>query len=89
MNNKEFYNTLHQVFTDGRKIWDELSEQIGFVPKGKTQPCFRINGKLISSNQLFDSRYCIKMLPQQNRVIVLEHIIDLFYVLEPIWLFDV
>jgi len=86
MNNKEFYNTLHQVFTDGRKIWDELSEQVGFVPKGKTQPYFRINGKLISRNQLFDSRYCIKMLPQQNRLIEREPIIDLFEGLEPNWL---
>lgn len=86
MNTNKFYNTLHQVFTDGRKIWDEISEQVGFVPKNKTQPYFRINGVLVSRNQLFDSRYCIKMLPKQNRLIEREPIIDLFEGLEPNWL---
>jgi hypothetical protein len=56
---------------------DEVKKQVGFVPKGKTQPYFKIKGKLVSRNQLFDNRYCIKILPK-NRVNNNDLILKLF-----------
>lgn len=88
MNNNEYYNTLYEVFTNGKEIWDECSRQTGFVPKGKTQPYFKINGKLVSRKQLFDSKYIIKMLPK-NRVVECDPILNLFDEINnltlPIW----
>lgn len=81
MNNNEYYNTLYAVFTDGRKIWDERTSQLGFIPKGKTQPYFKIKGVLVSRKQLFDSRYCIKMLPKTEK----DEIDKLFDSLLPKW----
>jgi len=85
MNNIEYYNTLYAVFTDGRKIWDEFTHQIGFVPKGKTQPYFKIKGKLVSRNQLFDSRYCIRI---KNRVAANDPILKLMDDMLPEWARD-
>jgi len=81
MNKNEYYNTLYSVFTDGRKIWGEHTSQVGFVPKGKTQPYFKIKGVLVSRKQLFDSRFCIKMLPKTKK----DEIDNLFDSLLPKW----
>jgi len=72
MNNIEYYNTLYAVFTDGRKIWDEHTTQVGFVPKGKTQPYFKIKGKLVSRKQLFNNRFCTKILPKIKKDKIIE-----------------
>lgn len=65
----EYFNTLHGVSTDGRKIWDETMQQEAFMIKRKNQPYFRIKGKLVSRSQLFDSRYIIKQLPKKKLLI--------------------
>lgn len=78
MNNNEYYNILHDVFTDGRKVWNEVILQVGFIPNGKTQPYFKIKGVLVSRKQLFDSRFCIKMLPKKNRVVEFDPVLKLF-----------
>jgi len=81
MNKNEYYNTLYGVFFDGRKIWDEYTSQVGFVPKGKTQPYFKIKGVLVSRKQLFNNRFCIKMLPKCKE----DEILKLFDNLLPKW----
>lgn len=54
-----YYNTLYQVTTDGKKVWDDKNSSNGFVPKGRAMIYYKLNGKLISMKQLLNSRYLV------------------------------
>lgn len=60
MKTKLYYNTLYQCTTDGRKVWTNKDSSDGFIPKGRSQVYYKINGKIISRKQLL-SKYLVRI----------------------------
>lgn len=54
-----YYNTLYQITTDGKRVWSDKESSDGFIPKDRAMIYYKINGKLLSSRQVFDKRFLV------------------------------
>lgn len=55
-----YYNTLLQVFTDGRNVWNDFERSRGSITKGRSDIRYKINGKSFSRALVLNARYLVR-----------------------------